>query len=131
MEQIPKQTVVSYKGMEGISCGNLVGPIQGVFSHCNLDETAVLFFGDGIIAAIAVKTDELKVIELEKEIKITDIKKCGGGRGKDCCIFLRLVQKLGSVQCIRCDNIERKIAMTQNHNGGERIPTERYPGCQI
>jgi len=129
MEQIPKQTIVSYKGMTGVSCGNLVGPIQGVFSYCNEDETAVLFFGDNVIAAIAIKTDELKVEGFE-EIKILEIRKCGGGKGKDCCIFLQLIKKFGGVHCVRCDDVERKTALTENHNGGERIPTERFPECQ-
>jgi len=130
MEQIPKQTIVSYKGMTGVSCGNLVGPIQGVFSYCNEDETAVLFFGDNIVAAIAIKTDELKVDGFE-EVKVIDIQKCGGGMGKNCCIFLRLVKELGSVQCTRFDNKERKKAMTEDHNGGGRIPTKPFPECQI
>ena len=120
-EDFLPQTVVRRKtdGSIGVVCPDLPGML-----NCHgPDEVGVVY--DGCDSSDGTDWKELEVIGPENAV--ADLKKCGAGREKECCIFLTMggeglsCQRFGS---LRWDLIFRKMK-------AERNPEKLYPHCQF
>jgi len=87
------------------------------------DEVSVVY--DNSTTAIGTDWQTLEVIGPENAV--ADPKKCGAGRGEDCCIFLTggsngfICERFGSLRW-------SLIFRTMN---AKREPSELYPRCQF
>jgi len=121
MERIPRQMVVRNKktGKKGVT----VDDAPGILCCCSDDETPVVYEGD--TAFKGTPTEDLEVIGPENAI--ADFKKCGAGRGKQCCIFLT-GDRPG---CERFGQLRFDIIMRKEKMSAQREPIEPYPKCQL
>lgn len=123
MERIPRQMVVQNKktGKKGVT----VDDTPGMLSVCSDEETPVVYEGDtGFDGTL---TTDLKVIGPENAV--ADLKKCGAGKGKQCCIFLSVGRN--GPDCERHGSLRFDIIMRKEKMNAKREPTEPYPKCQL
>ncbi len=112
------QLVVRNKetGSIGVTCEDLPGPLS-----CNgPDEVSVVY--DGTTVASGTDYRELEIVGPENAV--TDLNKCGAGRGEEACIFLVVgagCQRFGD---LRWDLIFRTMR-------AKRHPEKLFPKCQL
>ena len=58
-----------------------------------------------------------------------DPKKCGAGKGVDCCIFMTV--GANGFECERFSALRNTLIFKKEQMVAKREPTELYPGCQI
>lgn len=90
---------------------------------CLPDETPVVFDGDAF--SQGVMTTDLKVIGPENAIP--DHKRCGAGRGAECCIFLTVGPK--GFECERFSSLRYTLMFKKDSMNAKREPLPLYPGC--
>ncbi|KPJ56860.1 hypothetical protein AMJ49_03545 [Parcubacteria bacterium DG_74_2] len=108
-------------GKKGIT----VDDFPGSMSCCLPEETPVVYEGD--TASLGTLTKDLEVIGPENAIP--DPKKCGAGKGKQCCIFL--VVGPSGFQCQRFGSDRWNLIFNKAKMTAQREPTELYPHCQL
>jgi hypothetical protein len=123
MERISRQMVVLNKktGKKGVT----VDDAPGMLYCCSDEETPVAYEGD--TAFMGTLTKDLKVIGPENAV--ADLKKCGAGKGKQCCIFLSVGRN--GAECERHGSLRFDIIMRKEKMSAQREPTEPYPKCQL
>jgi hypothetical protein len=60
-----------------------------------------------------------------------DLKKCGVGKGKDCCAYLMVTP--GGSECGRADPMMKEVIEKRVRNGhmiAARLPDKEFPKCQ-
>lgn len=58
-----------------------------------------------------------------------DFKKCGVGKGADCCIFFG-TSAIGA-ECLRFGSCHQALIARKAQMNAQREPTEPFPGCQL
>lgn len=92
---------------------------------CTPNETPVVWDGEGGFSG--TQTDLLTVIGPENAIG--DPKKCGAGRGEECCIFLTCGPD--GFCCDRFGDLRYSIIFKASRFTAKREPTAMFPQCQI
>ncbi len=59
---------------------------------------------------------------------VADFKKCGAGKGADCCIFL--VGGSGGAECARYTSLHNTLVIKSSTMNAKRAPTLPFPDCQ-
>ncbi len=113
------QTVV-----KKIKTGEVGVVVSDHFGVCTSNETLVVFDGDTF--AIGTSTDKLEVVGPEKAV--ADFKRCGGGKGKECCMFL--AADAGGFCCERFGSLRYSIIFKDGMTA-QRHPARLYPECQL
>ena len=103
--------------------GRLGMVVQDIMNCCAADEVPIVF--DGVAHFEGINEDNLTALGVPKHKP--DPKKCGVGKGADCCIFLTAgadgfaCEKFGSLR-------NTLIIKTMT---AKRDPVEYYPDCMI
>lgn len=101
--------------------GQMGHVINDSFRCCGDNEVLVVYDGTNT----GLGTDEGSLEEVEQAILIPDIEKCGGGRGKECCIFLTMS---GDGPC--CEKFTPlRDSLIFKTMSAKRNPIEPYPKC--
>ena len=95
---------------------------------CVSGEFPVVYEGtDSFLGTFA---KDLEIIGPENAI--ADPKKCGAGKGKECCIFLVFGGRDGKFGCGRFESgIRWTLIEREGKMNAQRHPTEMYPKCQL
>lgn len=112
------QTLVKRK-----SDGKLGVIVPDSFGCCD-EGVAVVFDGNSYYQE--TMPDNLEVIGHENAI--ADFKKCGGGLGEQCCIFL--TADATGFTCDRFSSLRASIIF-KDDMVSKRYPVEMYPNCQL
>ena len=106
-------------GQVGVVCPELQPPMG-----CNEPgQVSVVYEGDNC----ACETDPEDLTFLRKEEAVADMKKCGAGKGAECCIFL--VMGKNGPECQRFGDLRWSLIF-KTMDSAERNPVELYPACQ-
>ena len=102
--------------------GKIGHVINDSFRCCGDDEILIVYEGSNC----GCGTDRSLLEEAEQIKHIPDFKKCGGGRGADCCIFLTVSGSDGFV-CERFSSL--RDALIFKAMKAKRNPPKPYPEC--
>ena len=110
---------------------NKITGVKGVvvtdpFGTCSSDEVPVCY--EGASDFLGTPIAEIEEIGPENAV-IDDPKKCGAGRGAECCIFL--VAGKNGFQCQRYGEMRYSLISRKRKMIAQREPTELYPKCQL
>lgn len=81
-----------------------------------------------VASLLGVPAEEVTLSDSIEPVE-PDFKKCGAGRGSQCCVFL--VMGPWGFQCARKGPLDSGIRRSVPRLKAKRIPTEDYPGCMI
>ena len=115
------QTLVKGKTIE---TGKFGVVIRSDFGHDAPGSVDVVF--DGRTYSQEVMPEDLEIIGPENAI--ADFKKCGGGRGKECCRFLAV--DADGFSCERFGTLRTSIQF-KSGMVAKRNPSKLYPECQL
>jgi hypothetical protein len=96
------------------------------YGLCESDQVMVIY--DGVSYGEATDLQELEKIGPENAI-IADQKKCGAGKGADCCIFL--VMGGSGFACERFGSLRSTLTSQKESMRAKREPTAMFPKCQL
>jgi hypothetical protein len=103
--------------------GVTVPDMQGML--CDLPGTVVVAW-DGEEGANG-DVDPRELVDHGPEKALPDIKRCGAGRGAECCAFLTLTG--AREECQRHTSLRWAILFRVKDMNAKRTPTEPYPAC--
>lgn len=117
---IKVQTRVKHmqSGLTGTTCPDLM-------SCCSPGEVPVIWDGKDAFEG----TDETLLEVLGPENAVPAVKRCGMGRGAECCIFL--VTGAGGFKCARFSDVRWSIIFKKAGMRAQREPVVAYPGCMF
>ena len=95
--------------------------VRDSFNCCTEDELAIVYDGETSFLG----TDKSLLVDIDYEIPIPDLKKCGAGQGKECCIFLTMTAD--GPECQRFTSMRDSLIFKTMT--AERDPSEPYPEC--
>lgn len=93
------------------------GPLSVVFEGNNHSTTVLCMGGDGAFEVI------------RRENAVADLKGCGAGQEKECCIFL--VVGSNGPECQRFGHLRETLQFRKSKMVAQREPVEPFPECQI
>ena len=64
-----------------------------------------------------------------KDEAVVDFKRCGAGKGADCCIFL--IAGRNGFECARDGSLYFTLVSRKTQMTAQREPTEPFPACQL
>lgn len=120
MERITRGIVV-----RDVITGKIGVTVDDIADTCSPEETPVVFEGE--TSFLGIGTEELEVLGPEKAV--ADLKRCGAGQGKQCCVFLVIGEK--GPECQRFAEMRNSLIFRKEEMGAQREPTEMYPRCQL
>lgn len=112
-------TLVEHDGVRGV----VIKDEQGLYPD---GKTTIVVY-EGTTYGTGTPTSELRIVGTD--MPVADFKKCGAGRGPDCCIFL--VCGPDGLECARFGNLRNLILARQSGMNAQRNPAEMYPQCQL
>ncbi|MDD5290399.1 MAG: hypothetical protein PHT40_04385 [Patescibacteria group bacterium] len=98
--------------------------ISDDFALCEPDQANVVF--DGVSYSEATDIKDLEKIGPENAV--ADPKKCGAGKGSECCIFLT---KSKGFTCERFGSLRNRLIFLKDSMHAKREPTAMFPKCQL
>lgn len=122
MSELQQGTVV--RNVKDGSIGVVINDFPGAMSVCERGEILVVYEGTKIGWSTLVTDLEVKGPENAQ----ADLKKCGGGQGDDCCIFL-VVGGEGA-ECQRFGEL-RNTLIFRDGMTAQRHRIELFPRCQL
>jgi hypothetical protein len=115
------ETGTKIKNKNSGDIGYVVEDLGGILSVAEDNEVMVVY--EGTTYASATNEDDIEIIG--KYEAIPDPKKCGAGRGKECCIFLTVGSN--GFNCERFSSMRNSLIFRTMNS--ERSPAENYPDC--
>lgn len=113
-------------GMVVRSVGGKTGVvIDDEFGVCSGNETLVVW--EGTDFGLGSPTEDLEIVGPENAK--ADLKRCGAGRGEQCCIFLTV--GMDGPECARHTGLRTTILVHARGMNAQRYPLEMYPNCQL
>ena len=111
-----KTVVENAQGRRGVVVSDLLG-------CCSDDETPVVY--DKESGFMGTMTSDLRIIGPENAVP--EPKRCGMGKGHECCIFL--VVGANGFECERFGSLRYTLIFRKDDMNAQREPTELFPGC--
>ena len=93
-------------------------------------EVAVLW-EDGFDQEVSSFYDPAELTSVGREEPVADLKRCGSGRGAECCIFLTMEGEGPTCQRFLSLHAMLLERAKKGEMGSRRIPKELFPNCQL